>query len=245
MRGFVNIEKRNERLKQLVKTLNKQRKKQALQIDILCNDLINAQKTFVGRLRTILFTTLFYESIIPADDMEKLLSKASELIKKELPCTNVTFFLRNPTQDSSVKLSTWDESRETSRFEQYSFENNRFETFSRKQLQNYFKPELIENIAASNKVWTEQDISQNAEDRGQKAELLGQKNIRLCASMPFSIAAIPLKTQDLPLGLIILSRSSNNPLTKDQTDTIFAVTRGLSHAISSNLTQKTKERTSV
>jgi len=92
----VDNKKRHERLRLLIKKLNRERKQQAKKTDILCNDFVAAQREFIRRLNTISFTAAFYESILGATDLNDLLYTAAALIKEEIPGSNVTFFLRQP-----------------------------------------------------------------------------------------------------------------------------------------------------
>ena len=57
----------------MIKKLNKDRKKQNQKIDILCNDIIGAQRNFSKRLGIINFVANFYDSIIGATDLNELL----------------------------------------------------------------------------------------------------------------------------------------------------------------------------
>jgi len=124
-------DQRHKRLRVLVSKLNKERKKQAKKIDMLCNDLIAAQRDFIKRLSTISFAVDFYKSIIGINDLGRLLSIARKLIKDELAEVNsqivgrepegpdsqgngqahVSFFLRNtdgslpPTGSESSKIA--------------------------------------------------------------------------------------------------------------------------------------------
>ena len=52
----VGDHQRHQRLRLLLKKLNKDRKKQAKKTDILCNDLIGAQRGFIRKLRSISFS---------------------------------------------------------------------------------------------------------------------------------------------------------------------------------------------
>lgn len=191
---------RKKRLRLLVKTLNRQRKKQALKIDILCNDFISAQRNFLGRLRTTLFTANFYESVLAITDTKKLLFTAAELIRKELADTNITFFIRN--------LET---------FELYLFQGNQTTTLSKKQLENYFKPELLENICDSNRTLLNEEISAS----GLCADSIGLDNL--------SMAAIPLRAAESSAGFILLCRPGR--FTTAELSNISAVAVGLSKAI--------------
>lgn len=96
---------RQEKMRLLISKLNKERKKQAKKIDILCNDFIAAQRDFIKGLKTISFIANFYESIIGITDLNSLLYTAVKLIKAEYADANVTFFLRQ-TSASSVESSS-------------------------------------------------------------------------------------------------------------------------------------------
>ena len=79
---------RHRRLRLLVKKLNRERKRQAKKIDILCNDLIAAQRDFIRRLNTISFTANFYKSIVGASDLARLLNTAGRYVKEEIADVN-------------------------------------------------------------------------------------------------------------------------------------------------------------
>jgi hypothetical protein len=87
---------RYQRLRLLIQKLNKQRKRQASQIDILCHDLIGAQRSFLHRLQDLGFAAEFYRSLLGCTDVHGVLARAGRIIKQELPGTGVTFFLRQP-----------------------------------------------------------------------------------------------------------------------------------------------------
>ncbi len=89
-------DQRHKRLRVLISKLNKERKKQAKKIDMLCNDLIAAQRDFIKRLSTISFAADFYKSIIGINDLDRLLSIARKLIKDELAEVNSQIVAREP-----------------------------------------------------------------------------------------------------------------------------------------------------
>jgi hypothetical protein len=211
---------RKNRLRQLIKKLNKERKKQAQKIDILCNDLIAAQKTFIQRLKIISFTANFYESIIGSTDLEDLLSTAARLIKTETADANVTFFLRHQGGDSiDLKQD----------FELHMFESARpinvdgspsFDT-TQGRLENCFSPELMDSICKSNKVCTLDELF--AMDL--QGHLTGLKKI--------SAVTLPMGLLGSLLGFMLIYRSSEHKLTAAEIDKIRAVSGGLSQAIAS------------
>jgi len=127
----MDYKQRHKRVRLLISKLNKERKKQAKKIDMLCNDLIAAQRDFIRRLSTISFAADFYKSIIGETHLGRLLSAAGKLIKEELAGSNVTFFLRNGFPKSGDEQG---------------------------MLENYFTAELIDNICKSNKLCTLDDM---------------------------------------------------------------------------------------
>jgi len=200
----VDDKQRYRRLRLLIKKLNKDRKKQNLKIDILCNDLIAAQRNFIKRLGVINFAANFYESIIGTTDLNKLLYTAVEFIKAENENVNVTFFLR---QEES--------------FELHMFESGRPIPIEKQYIESCFTPELMDNISKSNKVCTIDDMFA----MGLNGNLNELNKI--------SAVTIPLGLLGSSLGFILVYRSSESKLTTDEIGRISYVISGLSRAITS------------
>ena len=76
---------RYKRWRLLVRTLNRQRKKQAQQIDILCNDLIGAQRDFIRRLGVIEGTASLYQALLGQHQLTDILSACEPHIARLLP----------------------------------------------------------------------------------------------------------------------------------------------------------------
>ena len=195
---------RHRRLRLLIKELNKDRKKQNQKIDILCNDLIAAQRNFIKRLGIISFVANFYESIIGMTDLNKLLYTAVEFIKAENADVNTTFFLRQEEN-----------------FELYMFESGRPIAIEKQYLEGCFTPELMGNISKSNKVCNLDDMFA----MGLQGNLNELNKI--------SAVTIPLGLLGSSLGFILVYHSSENKLTADEISRISAVISGLSRAITS------------
>ena len=193
---------RHRRLRLLIKSLNKQRKKQAKKIDILCNDLIAAQRNFIKRLNTISFIANFYESIIGTTDLNNLLYTAVKLIKDKNADPNITFFLR-----------------QADNFELHMFESCQPTVLEKQHFENCFNPELMDNICKSNKVCTLDDMFA----MGLQGNLIELNRI--------SAVTIPLAMFGSSLGFMLIYRSSDNKLTADEINNISTVTSGLSRAI--------------
>jgi len=201
---IVDDKQRHQRLRLLIKKLNKKRKKQAKQIDILCNDFIGAQRDFIKSLKTISFIANFYESIIGITDLNSLLCTAVKLIKEENTDANVTFFLR-----------------QSDNFELYMFESEQPITLEKQHLENSFTAELMDNICKSNKICTLDDMFA----MGMQGNLTGLNKI--------SGVTIPLGLHGSLLGFVLICRSSENKLTAEEISNVSSVTCGLSRAIQS------------
>jgi len=200
----VDNKQRHRRLRLLISELNKERKKQAKKIDILCNDLIAAQRAFIKRLNTISFTANFYEAIIGTTDLSRLISTASKLIKDEITNSNVAFFLR-----------------QAENFELHMFESDQPTTVEKQHLENCFTAELVSNICKSNKICTLEDMF-----------AMGLHG-KLTVLNKISAVTVPLDQHGSSLGFILIYRSSQNKLTPDELKNVAAIAAGLSRAIQS------------
>ena len=200
----MDIKQRDRRLRLLIRKLNKERKKQAQKIDILCNDFISAQADFIKSLNTINFTANFYEAILGTTDLRSLLYAAAKLIKDDIPDSNVTFFVLQ--QD---------------KFELYMFESDQPITLEKQHLENRFTPELVDNICKSNKLCALDDMFA----MGLQDNLVRLSNI--------SAVTVPLCRFGSSLGFILIYRLSPQKLTPDELKNITAVACGLSRAIQS------------
>ena len=188
----------------MIKKLNRDRKKQNQKIDILCNDLIGAQRTFIKRLGIINFVANFYESIIGTIDLNKLLHTAVEFFRAENADVNITFFLR---QEENIEL--------------FLFESGRPIPIDKQYIESCFTPELIDNITKFNKVCSLDDMFAMG--------LQGNPN----ELNKISAVTIPLGLFGSSLGFILVYRSSEDKITTDEIGRISAVISGLSQAITS------------
>jgi hypothetical protein len=225
----VDDKQRHKRLRLLIKKLNKDRKKQNQKIDILCNDLISAQRDFIKRLGIINFAANFYESILGMTDLGKLLCTAVEFIKAENEDINITFFLRqeslglrqerDPATQDSYELHIFDNDQPAAIDKGTPFCEQIAKWESKQYIESCFTQELMDNISGSNKVCTLDDMYA----MGLNGNLNELNKI--------SAVTIPLGFLGSSLGFILVYRSSQNKLTSDQIGRISAVTNGLSRAI--------------
>jgi len=195
---------RHKRLRLLLKDLNKQRKKQAKQIDILCNDFLTAQKDFIGRLNVIHFAADFYESILGMTDLGSIFNATVAIIKDEIDDSNVTFFLR---QDDNFELHIFEASKSTD--------------LEVQNLENSFSPELMDNICQANKICTLDDMLA----MGLQVNPMGLSTL--------SAITFPLGSLATSLGFILVYRSSEKKLTPKDLWNLCSIRTGLSRAISS------------
>ena len=202
MKKPVDEKQRHKRLHLLLKGLNKQRKRQARKIDILCNDLIAAQRDFIKRLSTISFTAKFYESILATTDLNSLLMQAGKLVEEQIPDANIAFVLR-----------------EGRGFELHLSESAQPITLDKDSLENCLNAELVDNICKSNKICTLEDMFAMGL-QGNLAVLKGT-----------SAVTIPLGQLGSSLGFILIWRRLENQPSTHQLNNVSAVTAGLSRAI--------------
>lgn len=240
-------EQRHRRVRLLVRKLNKERKKQAQKIDILCNDLIAAQRSFIKRLGTISFIANFCESILGTTDLNNLLYTAVRIVKAETADASVVFFLKSSDGPSCSLKAGASSIPASADFELFAFDSTQPITFgqghsciegippvpldmdlsagegemSSNRLEACFSPELIDGICKSNRVCTLDDMFA----MGLQGNLVGLNKV--------SAVTIPLGLSGSSLGFMLLYRSSEHKLTGDEIERLSAITYGLSRAIAS------------
>jgi len=198
----MNQNQRQERLRLLVKKLNRARKRQASQVDILCNDLITAQRGFVKRLGGVTFAASFYKSLLGESDLEHLLTAAGRALQSELPDIQITFFLRQPEGYRFRVPNRHGEHRTDGR-----------------ALDECFGSELIDEVCKARQLCTLVELCAMGLE-GTRDEL-GE----------MSAAALPLRDLGRPLGFMLLSRPASRPLKREELDKVGLIICGLSRAV--------------
>jgi hypothetical protein len=193
---------RNKRLRLVVRKLNKERKRQAARVDMLCNDMVGALREFLRRLDGIDFAARFYKGLLGATDLRSLLVRAGRLIQEELPGANIAFFVR---QAEGCELHAIDRDLPADSTDG--------------RLEDYFTPELTAAVCKSNKVCTMDDLFGLGLD-GNRKDLNA-----------LSGATVPLNDLGRSLGFLLLSRPATQPLSNDELDRVAMVACGLSQAI--------------
>ncbi len=215
----VENSQRHKRLRLLIRRLNRERKTQAKKIDILCNDLIAAQRDFIKRLNTIAFMANFYETIMGTAELSSLILTACRVIKEEIPDTNIAFFLRQAENFELHTVESESAFAEATADKPASHQNGPIAPEQR--FENCFTHELVDSICKSNKICTIDDML--AMGLQQSPASLNK----------ISAATLPLGQPGQPLGFILIYRPSQNELTPDELNKISAITCGLSRAIAS------------
>jgi hypothetical protein len=193
---------REKRLRGMVSKLNKERKRQAKKVDILCNDLIAAQRSFIKSLDSISFAANFYESIVGATNLDNLLNSACGLIKGEIPEATVAFFLTR-----------------NGKFAMHLFENDKPIAMEKQKLENCFSAELVENICRSNEVCSLERML----EMGLEVNPSYLKKI--------SAAAVPVGQNGCSSGFVLIYREGGNKLAAERLKNIAMIMPGLSRAI--------------
>ena len=186
-----------------MKDLNKQRKKQARQIDILCNDFISSQKDFIRKLNIIHFTADFYETILGDTELSSLLNETVTIIKGQVGIANITFFLR---QEDNFELHIFEESKPAGT-DVYN-------------LENYFSPELMDSICKANKICSLEDML----SMGLQGSPTGLGKL--------TAVTLPLGILGSSLGFILLYRSCEQQFQSRDITNLLAIRTGLSRAVS-------------
>jgi hypothetical protein len=199
---IVNSKNRNQRIRLLLKNLNKERRKQAKQIDILCNDIISSQRDFIERLKAIDFRANFYELLLGITELNSLLSTAAAIIKEGTAGASITFFLRHGAS-----------------FEKFNFDDSLAESHDKNCIESCFSSELMTNICMSNKICSIDDMF-----------AMGLQGNLTCLNT-ISLVTIPLGSAGSVQGFILIYRSLDKKLTSGEIKKISAVTAGLSQAI--------------
>jgi len=194
--------KRNNRIRLLAKSLNRRRKKQAIQIDLLCNDIINTHRDFLDTVRTLTFTSEFYESLIGPADLDNLFRTCASMIQKHLPDVNIVFFIN-----------------EQIRFQSYAFDCNVNETDEAHRLEQYFTSEVVESIIRANRPCDIDELLQ----MGLQINPAILKNS--------SAITVPIAANGSITGFILLYKSSKQSFDRRQIRLLCSVRRGLSRAI--------------
>lgn len=191
----------DKRALRTIRKLNAIRHKQAQKIDILCNDMVLANKDVIEQLRVLTYTVDFYESITGEVDMTVLLDKAARQVRQFVQNSNVAIFLTN-----------------SNGFELHMAGDSPIEVDGGK-IEGYFTKEVVNEICRSNKICSIDDMCNMG--------LQGNPNIL----NNISAAAVPMGRFSEPVGFILICRNAENKLTANELEKVATITPGLRNAI--------------
>jgi transcriptional regulator with GAF, ATPase, and Fis domain len=184
--------------------LNRTRRDQAKKIDILCNDIVTAQRDFIRRLQTLSFVVDFYEALVGLTDLTAILRTTSQVIKNVAGDASVAFFLL-----------------EGHSFQVHVFDSEEPVELDAGQFGEIFTSELVRNICNSCKLCLAEDMF-----------ALGLQG-SLSVLNKITFAGIPLSQAGTSVGFLLVYRSTDRELKIDDLNKIAAITPGLSRAVRS------------
>lgn len=194
-------EARYTRLRSLLRQFNRQRRRQARQIDILCRDLIAAQRRFIKDLETISMAADFYRSILGLTDQTRLLDTAAKTLTEHLVSSSLLFYVRGHGI-----------------FRQYPVQPGNV-TDDHSYILQAITIDLAEAICRSGKVCQMDDLL-----------MLGlQVNPSTVGRL--SVVAVPMEASGKANGLILVCRDSSRPIGQLDIQRLCAVGSGLGVAL--------------
>lgn len=195
---------RYKRLRSLIRKLNQARRVQANKIDILCNDLVSAQKDFIKLVGKLSFVADAYERLLGLTDLAVVMDTAARVVQSINSAANVSLFLL--TQD-------------TFRIHRFGAETAIDAAAGR--LGSSFTTELVRNISNSNKICLAEDIF-----------ALGLQG-NLAVLDKIHIAAVPLTQDGISLGFMLIYWPVENKFSIGEIEKVVAITPGLCRTIRS------------
>ncbi len=195
-------EDKNSRLHQLARKLNKIRKVQKKQIDILCNDILSAHGDFINHLKSFRFAADFYESLLGAANLDAIADSAGE-------------FLRQNTAGCSIAIIFSASDSLQSHF--YSTDRQLVDIPS--HIRQMLTAKMVESVCHSSKVCSADDLCK----MGFFASPAVLKRI--------SLAAIGFNNTGPALGMILLYRSEAKPLSNSELSVVSSAVKGLAKVV--------------
>jgi hypothetical protein len=195
-------EEQNSRLRQLVRKLNRVRRVQKQQIDILCNDILSAHGDFVNHLKSFRFAADFYESLLGAANLDAIAAITGE------------FFTENIAGCSAAIIFT------TSDSPQMYFHSK---DHNLEDIPSHFSPDLtpkmVEAVCQSSQICSADDLCRMGFFAGPAV----LKRITL--------AAIGLNNTGPALGMILVYRCADKPLSNSELSIVSSVVKGIAKAV--------------
>ncbi len=193
---------RYDKLRLLVHRANKDRKRQAKKIDLLCNDLIGAHRNFIKNLDVLRFAANFYQSIIGIKNLDDLFDAAACCLEDEIKDAQLAFFLRHG--DS---------------FDIYSAKYPKKEDDKTEPFESFFSNEIVNDICKDNRLCSIEQMM-----------TMGLQLVPSMLN-DFSAYAVPLINCGTSIGFILIYRTSKEAIPAEQLDNAASVSTGLARAI--------------
>ena len=193
---------RRKRIRTVVSTLNKARRKQNQKIDLMCNDILAAHNDFINKLQSFRFAADFYENLLGTSSLNEVAETAGEFFTSNIPDTNVVIVF---AENANSQLHFYGS-------------NPRLEDIPA-ALNDSLTGELTVQVCRSNKICRSELLCQ----LGFTASPMIMKQI--------SIAAIPLSSTSDARGMMVLYRHGENKLRDEELKKAASVMPGLAKAI--------------
>ncbi len=174
-------------------------------MDLLCKDLIEAQRDFIQRLGHVSFAAGFYKSLLGVTDLHDLLDLSGRHLRDLWPDVSATFFLKQMEGFRQYRINSYDE-----------WDKNA------ERLEHGFSDSLAETICRLGKACDQND-------------LLGlgfQASPSLLKSL--SLMTLPLSTGPRCVGFVLIYRPGPQALTDVNVAQISQISQGLAQAIESS-----------
>lgn len=195
-------EEQNSRLRQLVRKLNRIRRAQKQQIDILCNDILSAHSDFINHLKSFRFAADFYEGLLGAANLDAIAAITGEFFTENIAgCSAAIIF----TTSNSPQMYF------------YSKDHNLEDIPS--HISPDLTPKMVEAVCQSSRICSADDLCRMGFFAGPAV----LKRITL--------AAIGLNNTGPALGMILVYRSADKPLSNSELSIVSSVVKGLAKAV--------------
>ena len=195
-------EERNSKLRQLVRKLNNIRRIQKQKIDILCNDIITAHGAFINNLKSFRFAADFYENLLGATNLDAIAVSAGEFFAENIAGCSTAIIFTTPDAPQ-IHFYSKDPQLE--------------------DIPSHIGPDLtakmVESVCQSSQICSADDLCRMGFFAGPAV----LKRI--------SLAAIGLNNTGPALGMILLYRSSDKPLSPSELSVASSVVKGLAKAV--------------
>jgi len=193
---------RYQRLRGLVRGLNRAKRIQAKKIDILCGDMVAAHREFIKRLKPLTFTVTFYETILGCSDLNTLVDNVGSLIGAAIPEASVAIFLLSGEG-----------------YELHMSGANRPIEVDTGSFEGCFTANLVSRLSGCGRICRLPEMV----EMGLRSDMPGLEAM--------SAASIPLSNFGRIFGFILLYRTADRKITAEELAKVSSVIPGLANAI--------------